>query len=93
MLSLSGAPAEFSSVTFFKVFVKDAIEFVKKHPDYTASDLSIEINSEFQTLPGDEEHSVGLEGPDGALVIGALRKGRNFEDTMPDRAWTCYLGL
>lgn len=55
MLSLSGAPAEFSSVTFFKVFVKEAIEFVKKHPDYTASDLSIESNSEFQTSPGDEE--------------------------------------
>lgn len=46
MLSITGVPAEFSSVTFFKVFVKEAIEFVKKHPDYTASFLSIESNSE-----------------------------------------------
>ena len=46
MLSITGARAEFSSVTFIKVFVKEAIEFVKKHPEYTASVISIESNSE-----------------------------------------------
>ncbi|KZR97440.1 Uncharacterized protein APZ42_007687, partial [Daphnia magna] len=53
-LAISDGPAEFTSCSFFKVYVHEAFKFVEEHPDYAASIISIDNAQEFENLPGDE---------------------------------------
>lgn len=49
-----GGPAEFTSCSFFKVYVHEAMKFAGDHPGYAASINSIDNAQEFENLPGDE---------------------------------------
>ncbi|KZS08316.1 Uncharacterized protein APZ42_027731, partial [Daphnia magna] len=53
-LAILGGPAEFTSCSFFKVYVHEAFKFAEEHPDYAASIISIDNAQEFENLPGDE---------------------------------------
>ncbi|EFX76649.1 hypothetical protein DAPPUDRAFT_248804 [Daphnia pulex] len=52
-LAILGGPAEFTSCTFFKVFVIEAIKYFVDYPEYAAY-IAGDDSNEFEILPGDE---------------------------------------
>ena len=52
--SHSGAPAEYTSCSFFNVFVHEARKYAEEHPDYSNSVSQFNVDHEFATITGDE---------------------------------------